>query len=162
MKEAKLRAKQAQEMEVLQGRGARGRDQLKRAHAQVRPSALSFKLERFTGCIDLHRLASSIASARSLSWYSVFWALQIAGLSCTLGHSFRLPEMNECPRVRHKCLLVHNIECLHKVSAATVPVSACQWHAWDQPASLQIKKITLCNKHMSAVLPPHHSHFSIV
>ena len=35
MKEAKLRAKQAQEMEVLQGRGARGRDQLKRAHAQV-------------------------------------------------------------------------------------------------------------------------------
>ena len=35
VKEAKLRAKQAQEMEVLQGRGARGRDQLKRAHAQV-------------------------------------------------------------------------------------------------------------------------------
>ena len=35
MKEAKLRAKQAQEMELLQGRGARGRDQLKRAHAQV-------------------------------------------------------------------------------------------------------------------------------
>ncbi|KAA6424562.1 MAG: hypothetical protein FRX49_05772 [Trebouxia sp. A1-2] len=34
VKEAKLRAKQAQEMEVLQGRGARGRDQLKRAHAQ--------------------------------------------------------------------------------------------------------------------------------
>ena len=40
MKEAKLRAKQAQEMEVLQGRGARGRDQLKRAHTQVWPSAL--------------------------------------------------------------------------------------------------------------------------
>lgn len=35
VKEAKLRAKQAQEMELLQGRGARGRDQLKRAHAQV-------------------------------------------------------------------------------------------------------------------------------
>ena len=35
VKEAKLRAKQAQEMEVLQGRGARGRDQLRRAHAQV-------------------------------------------------------------------------------------------------------------------------------
>ncbi len=35
VKEAKLRAKQAQEMDLLQGRGARGRDQLKRAHAQV-------------------------------------------------------------------------------------------------------------------------------
>lgn len=35
MKEAKLRAKQAQEMELLHSRGARGRDQLKRAHAQV-------------------------------------------------------------------------------------------------------------------------------
>ena len=35
VKEAKLRAKQAQEMDLLQGRGARGKDQLKRAHAQV-------------------------------------------------------------------------------------------------------------------------------
>ena len=40
VKEAKLLAKQAQEIEVLQGRGARGRDQLKRAHAQVWPSLL--------------------------------------------------------------------------------------------------------------------------
>lgn len=35
VKEAKLRAKQVQELEVLQARGAKGKEQLKRAHAQV-------------------------------------------------------------------------------------------------------------------------------
>ena len=44
VKEAKLRAKQVQEMEVLQARGAKGKEQLKRAHAQVIGMALHSQL----------------------------------------------------------------------------------------------------------------------
>lgn len=50
MKEAKLRAKQAQEMEVLQARSAKGREQLKRAHAQVQKLPLLTKDD--LTCVD--------------------------------------------------------------------------------------------------------------